>query len=507
MARLTFTLAMLCALVLSGAVARGQDIGPYTATADVLPIGMDPDDPKAEIFFVAYTLDQADAARRPITFLFNGGPGAASVFLHLGAVGPYTLAVAGDGSMPAPPSHLVANPYSWLAFTDLVFIDPVGTGYSRALPSAHGDDDGGGAGANGPADPHAYWDAEADLQAIGQFMRLYLTRNDRWASPKVIAGESYGGLRVGALTRMLMDDFDILLNGAVLVSPVLDYSLVEDDSRHSLLPWATLLPSLAATAAVHGRAARGDGTADPVPDLAEVEAFALTGYLTGLAGIGRMPEAETAAFYARVAGLTGLDVDTVARMRGRIGAWDFAKLLLRDRQLVVDRYDGTQAGPDPYPDRPWLEGDRSLTLSDGLFASAFLGYVADELGYRTDRPYEVLNDDTFYGWTFDSAIEGRQGYVRTADDLAYALTLNDRLQVLIVHGLHDLITPYLASRYLIDQTVVDPDARSRVRFANYDGGHMFYFHSASLQAFHDDVAALFAGLAGPSDGRALPASP
>ena len=478
-----------------GASAQGLDDAPYTARADMLPIGDEPEQPTAEIFYIAYTLDGADAADRPITFLFNGGPGAASVFLHLGAVGPHMLDLAGDGSMPAQPSRLVANDFSWLEFTDLVFVDPVGTGYSRALPPEDGDGENGNGGSGREADPEAYWDAEADLASIGQFMRLYLTRFDRWPSPKVIAGESYGGLRVAALARVLMEDFEIILNGAVLVSPALDYGLLLESERHSLLHWAMVLPSLAAAADLHGRAALPVDADDLALRIAPVEDFALTGYLTGLAGLGRMTAEETAAFYAQVAEHTGLDIDTVTRLRGRIGSWRFAKLLLQDEGLLVDRYDATQTSPDPYPDLSYLEGgDRSLTLTDGVFASALLDYVRDELGYETDRTYEVLNEDTFRRWSFDSGIRGRQGYVRTTDDLAYALTLNDRLQVLVVHGYHDLITPYLASRYLIDQTVIDPDGRSRVRFANYFGGHMFYFHDESLRAFHADVAALFGAL-------------
>ena len=475
-------LALLLVLVLLPLSAPVQAQAPYTATAGLLPVGPDPDAPTAEMFYVAYTRDGTDPAVRPVTFLFNGGPGAASVYLHLGAAGPRVLATPGDGRMPQAPAGLEDNPASWLDFTDLVFLDPVGTGYSRALA-------GGAAGSDRRGNARAFWDVRADLASIGQSMRLYLTRHERWESPKAIAGESYGGLRAAALTRVLAEEHDIVLNAAVLISPALDLGLIDGGTRHALLPWATLLPSLAATAAAHGRGELPDGGLEAVED------YALGPYLAGLGGIGRTAPETTGAFYAQVAALTGLPVEEVARRRGRVGSSDFAKLVLRPEGRVLDVYDGMLAYPDPAPEREELVGgSRSLRQSTALLGGAFPGYLEEATGWESPLRYLVLNNEVRRRWSFASGIDGEQGYVGTADDLAAALSANEGLRVLVAHGRHDLVTPYLASRYLVDQTVADPDARARVAFATYDGGHMFYFHAASRDAFTADVSALFATL-------------
>lgn len=215
--------AGLLAMVFAAAPASAQQatLGKYSTKAALMPIGANPEIPTAELFYIAYTMDGADPARRPITFCFNGGPGASSVYLHMAAIGPMTVELRPDGSLPSVPAKLVPNPHTWLQFTDLVFIDPVETGYSRALPTAKGT----------PGDPAPFLEAEADLRSIAQFIRRYLTQYDRWMSPKALAGESYGGLRVAALSRLLMDEYDINLNRAVLISPLLKATLPPAESR------------------------------------------------------------------------------------------------------------------------------------------------------------------------------------------------------------------------------------------------------------------------------------
>jgi carboxypeptidase C (cathepsin A) len=471
----------------SVALASGDRLA-YTAQAGFLPVRPAPEKPEAAIFYVAYTRDRAASRRRPVTFLFNGGPGAASVFLHLGGIGPRRLSVNADGSWPRAPVGLVDNPLTWLAFTDLVFIDPVGTGYSFVPAAAPAD----AKESSEKSKDSDFWGVERDLDSLGEFIRLWLTRNGRWLSPKVIAGESYGGFRVAALAKSLPEDFDIAPNGAVLISPLLEYAML-GGNRYNLLPWALTLPSLAATAAWHERgslvAAAGQ---DLATALAPVEDFALSTMLAGLAGSG------AAAAYARIAAFTGLPEEFVAMRRGRIGVGAFAKQLLRDRRQLVGRYDGTLSGPDPHPDEADFEGgDPSITFLAAAYAPALVAYLQSELDFRTDATYELLNRDVSRKWDFAGALsERRQGFAGFSEALREGVILNPALSVLITHGYHDLITPYLASRYLVGQMDLPAEAADRVELANFTGGHMFYLRRTSLEALQRAAARFFADLAG-----------
>ncbi len=471
-------LALLLAALLPLAPAHAQQPGPvgkYSSKAALIPIGESPEKPSAELFYVAYTLDGADPARRPITFCFNGGPGASSVYLHMAALGPMTVEMRPDGSLPAAPARLAANPHTWLHFTDLVFIDPVQTGYSRALPNAKGE----------PGNPTPYFEAEADLRSIAQFIRRYLDEHKRWASPKAIAGESYGGLRVAALARLLMEEYDINLNRAVLISPLLKTAMPFEAPRYDLVDAMTTLPSQAAIAAVHRRGTLPADPAQLAQALEGVERFALTEYLTGLARLGRASPAEADALFARVAGLTGLDAKLVAQHRGRVAADVYVKNLLRERNQILDRYDGRLASDDPVPESPELASlDRTLTVLNGVLSAPYFDYLGRILGVKNDRRYIMLNLDANRAWNRGSA----RG---SPEDLAYALSLNSDLKALVVHGYHDLSTPYFRSRFLLEQSVVGPSARQRLLFGNYPGGHMFYLNANSRAELFKDVAAFF----------------
>lgn len=452
------------------APAQAQPQPAYTATAAMLPIGKDPERPDAEIFHVDYILKDGDPTTRPVTFVFNGGPGGASIYLHLTAIGPMTIASAGDGSFPPVPARLEPNPDSWIDFTDLVFIDPVGTGYSRMLPDAEGV----------PRDPKPYYGVEADVDSIASFMRQWLTVNKRWSSPKAIAGESYGGLRAAAMTRVLAEKYGINLNRAVLISPALkvDVSL----SSYSILYPMTLLPTQAAIAAHHKLNDLGNG-----PEaMKAVEDFALTDYLTGLVSLGRMSAAEQAAFHAKVAKLIGLDPALVARHQGRITEVIFVSSLLAGKGQVLDRYDGTQASDNPVPDVQGLGVlDRTLTVLNGVLLPPFMDYVRTTLGYSTIRPYIPLNLEVNAAWNNDSPLG-------TPDDIGIALAQNRDLKVLVVHGYQDLVTNYFLSRYVLEQSTRAADARRRLFFGTYQGGHMFYLRKDSRAEFAADVRGFFA---------------
>jgi len=450
--------------------AAAQKLPPYTAAAGMLAIGKDPERPDAEIFHVAYTLKGADPAKRPVTFAFNGGPGAASIYLHLSAIGPKTVATAGDGSFPAVPARLEENPDSWIRFTDLVFIDPVDTGYSRMLPGPDGT----------PGDPKPYHGVAGDLDAIAVFIRQWLTVNNRWGSPKAIAGESYGGQRVAALSRILAEQYAINLNWAVMLSPAFYLDL--SDPHYSLVAPMTLLPSQAAIAAHHGLSTIKN---DPAA-IKTVEDYALTGYLTGLATQGRVSPEEQAAFYAKVAGLIGLDPALVASHRGRIPEIVFAANLLAEKGQVIDTYDGTQASDNPTPEKKDELGvfDRSLTILSGVLLAPFMDYVRKDLGYVSNRPYIPLNLPVNMAWDRSAKLGG-------PDDLAIGLAQNHDLKALVVHGYHDLNANYLMSRYVLEQTVRGTDTRKRLFFGTYPGGHMFYLRTKSRSELAADVRGFF----------------
>jgi carboxypeptidase C (cathepsin A) len=452
--------------------AVAQKLPDYNASAGMLKIGKDPERPDAEIFHVAYTLKGADPATRPVTFVFNGGPGAASIYLHLSAIGPKTIVTAGDGSFPAVPARLQDNADSWLPFTDLVFIDPVDTGYSRMLPGPDGK----------PGDPKPYYAVESDVHAIAGFIRQWLTVNKRWGSPKGIAGESYAGQRIAALSRVLTEQYGINLNRAVLLSPAMNVPTLDATHAYDLLHPVTLLPTQTAVAAYHGLSTIKNDAAGHKA----VEDYALTGYLTGLATLGQASPAEQAAFYAKVGGLIGLDPALVARHRGRVPEIVFATSLLAAQGKVLDSYDGTQATDNPTPEKRDDFGafDRSVVILPGVLLPPFMDYVQKNLGYVTERPYLVLNLPVSMQWDRNSPLGG-------PEDLAIAMTQNTDLKVLVAHGYHDVGANYFLSRYVLEQSVRSPEARKRLVFHTYQGGHMFYLRTQSRAELTKDVRSFF----------------
>jgi carboxypeptidase C (cathepsin A) len=455
--------------------AMAQKLPAYDAKAGMLNIGTDPERPDAEIFHVSYTAKGGDPATRPVTFVFNGGPGASSAYLHLSAIGPKTLVTTGDGSFPSVPARLEDNPDSWLTFTDLVFIDPMGTGYSRMLPGPDGK----------PGDPQAYYAVESDVNFFAGFIRQWLTVNKRWASPKAIAGESYAGRRIAGLTRVLAESYGINLNRAVMISPAFNVpEIIEPFPAYDLLHAMTLLPTQVAVAAYHGLSTVKNDSAG----YKAAEDFALTDYLTGLATLGRMDAQAQAAFYRRVGGLIGLDPAIVAVNRGRVGEAVFGNNLLASRGLVLDLYDGTQATEKPMPEKRDEYGarPRSLSILTGVVLQPLMDYLQKDLGYVTDRPYLVLNLEV-------GALWDRKSTMGTPGDLEIALAQNTDLKALVVHGYQDLGANYFLSRYVLEQALVTPSARQRLTFHTYPGGHMFYLNKRSRAELAADVRKFFEG--------------
>lgn len=434
----------------------------YRAVAGTLPIFSTSGEQKAAIFYTAYTLEGANA-RRPITFAFNGGPGAASAFLHLGLAGP-RIADFGPSGREGAAATLRDNPESWLAFTDLVFIDPVATGWSRADKSDTAKE---------------YFSVSADAQVLAKTIALYVSRNARSASPKYLLGESYGGFRAAKVARVLQQDQGIVASGIVMVSPLLETGYTFGGDRLSL-GCALQLPSVVAAELEFRRALTPER-------LADAERFAMTEYLTTLAG--RPPQGEEGrSFYARVAEMTGLPAEAVEKARGCVRDTYLNHRRDRTRQSL-SAYDASFGVDDPYPDSERRRGadpvlDGFVRALGGLFA----GYARNELGFKTDMTYSLLAGEVSGRWDWERG--GRGSGQGVSDDLRELLSLNPSFRLLVSHGSSDLITPHMVSRYILDHIpqIGGPD---RVLLKVYSGGHMFYLADPSRIAFTQDARAFY----------------
>lgn len=449
-------------------IQLGQKNLDYRAIAETIALITQKGEKTASVFTIAYVADPKPGQTRPVTFLFNGGPGAAAVFLHLGAVGPRVMEAVPSGAVPNPPVRIVDNPSTWLDFTDLVFVDPVGTGFSRG----HGKDEN-------PNKP--FWNVRGDIESLDTVVRLWLTKHERWGSPVYLAGESYGGFRVGAMAKSLERDEGITPSGLIMVSPALDISMITPDAGN-LIAAAINLPTYAASVA----ALAGNGKFDATP----IEQFALTDYLTGYASLKGVPPLGD-PFIAKVAAMIGLPEDIVRRERGWVGKDVFAHELRRDHNEVVSLYDATITRASP--GNPWDQnaGDPILENSIAAFTAAFNAYAPAELGYRTELQYRVL-PHIWSQWSFDGAREGQDGLGMSLSGLQTALIDHPATKVLIANGRYDLVTPYLASRWLVDQLNIPGPVRDAIRVKVYDGGHMMYLRPDSRAALTADAAALFA---------------
>ena len=430
----------------------------YTATAGTLPFYDQSGEQSAAVFYVAY-IAKDRGPNRPLTFVFNGGPGAGSAFLNLGLVGPRHLAI-GPEAKDAANAKLADNPETWLAFTDLVLVDPVGTGWSR---TAKGDDAKG------------FYGVRSDASAMAKAISLYVSKNNRDGSPLYLMGESYGGFRAAKTARALTREQGISVNGIVMLSPLLEGWLTFGDDQ-SALRSALILPSLAAT--------RLEATDSFTPEaLAAAEKFALGDYLTTLAGPA--PQGEAArAFYARVAKMTGLPLDMVTAARGFVTE---ASLKSLREGKVVSHYDATFAVDDPFPERRGGRGPDPIL--DGVaraYGGAFAAYARNELGFKTEMTYTLLASEVSSKWNWGD----RREPPGVSDELRELLALSPSFRLLIAHGRTDLVTPYGISRYVLDH-LPDFGAPDRVQLKVYRGGHMFYFEPQARRQFTVDVKSLY----------------
>jgi carboxypeptidase C (cathepsin A) len=421
---------------------------------------------KAEVFLTAYTLDGADVGSRPVTFAFNGGPGAASVWLHMGVLGPRRV-VSGDVDSPEPPPYRLAdNQETLLAHSDLVFIDPVSTGYSRAVKGEK---------------PKEQFGFTPDIESVGEIIRLWTSRNGRWLSPKFVAGESYGTLRAAGLAAYLQERHGLYLNGLLLISSVLDMGSIVFSEGNDL-PYSLYVPTYAAIAHYHGL--HGDRPLSEV--LAEAEEFASRELPWALRRGSRLPAEQRAEIVRTLARLTGLSESYVDGVNLRIEHLRFFTELLRDRGLTTGRMDGRFTTWEPDGGREMMSDDASISRIIGAYSSAFNHYVREELEYENDLPYEILSLDVNRQWSF-SDFEGRP--VTAVGAVSAAMRANPHLKLHVALGHYDGATPYYAAEHVLAQLEIPEELQGNVETAYYPAGHMMYVNEQSRIQQGKDLAA------------------
>jgi carboxypeptidase C (cathepsin A) len=443
----------------------------YKATAGTLVLRDDEGKAKASMFFVAYTRTDGDAGpRRPLTFAFNGGPGSSAVWLHLGAFGPKRVLLKDNGDPLPPPYRLVDNEETLLDLTDLVFIDPVSTGFSRPAPGQSG---------------KQFHGVQEDVQSVGEFIRLYTTKFNRWESPKFLAGESYGTTRAAGLASYLQDHDGLNLTGVLLISAVLNFQTIRFAEGNDL-PYPLFLPTYTATAWYHKKLAP-ELQADLHKTLAEARHFAEGEYNAALMKGSRLSAAERAAVQRKLARYTGLSEDFVGRHDLRVQIFHFTKELLRDQHRTVGRYDSRLVGLDVDPASDRMDYDPSYAAVQGTFTAAMNGYLRAGLKVERDIPYEILTGKV-QPWDFGQA---KNSYLNVSRPLKQALTKDRALRVFVANGYYDLATPYFATEYTFSHLGLEPALADHVTMAYYDAGHMMYIDRACHRKLKKDVAAFY----------------
>jgi carboxypeptidase C (cathepsin A) len=458
-----------------GSIALGGRTLAYRATAEFIPVtagGVDDKrgEPEAAIFTTSYRLDGAPAPARPVCFVFNGGPGSASIWLHLGALGPKRVEIREDGTMPAPPYQVTDNQESWFEHFDLVFIDPPHTGYSlTASEDAR----------------KKMLSVDGDVDALAECIRAWLGRHRRWSSPVYVAGESYGTTRGAALADKLQA-IGVALSGLVLVSCAMDLQTLVFAPRNDL-PYALFLPAYACVAQYHGKL-KGRLAESPAAARAAAEEFVGADYLAALHAGAALSTSARKRIVSRVAELTGLAPALVDEQNLRIRDETFFVELLRDRGLIVGRLEARVTGPmGASRSRAW-EFDPGIEAIVPPYTMAAHAYMSETLGVDTQARYEVLSGDVHKQWNWNRGEEKGNGYACTSPDLSRALRRNPHLRVLVASGHYDLGTPYSATNWSLAQLDVPPDVAARVTHRYYDAGHMMYTREADMMKLKRDLA-------------------
>jgi carboxypeptidase C (cathepsin A) len=448
---------------------NGKDLK-YRAAAGYMTMKDETGKHKASIFYVAYTKTGSSVSKRPLTFAFNGGPGSSAVWLHMGALGPKRVPMSDDILPVYAEEKYIDNEFSWLEFTDLVFIDPVSTGYSRP--------------AQGVAKKEFHGVSE-DIGSVGDFIRLYVTKNERWLSPKFIAGESYGTTRAGGLSGYLQDNYGMYLKGLVLISSALSFQ-AQDIVDGNDLPYVTFLPTFTASAYYHKRLSP-ELQKNLQATLKEVETWAQTEYTLALMKGDLLTGAERDKIIKKLSAYTGLPEALIDYYNLRIHIFNFMQELLRSKKLIIGRLDSRFTGYLRGFDV--LHADPSHNKIQGAYTAAFNHYVRSELKYESDLLYEIISLKV-YPWNWGQAI---QGFVNTAKTLSDAMVKNNNLKVLVASGYYDMATPYFSSIYTFSHLGLPVELRKNIEFTFYEAGHMMYIHKPSLIKLRDDVAKFYRG--------------
>jgi len=439
----------------------------YTVTTGVMPLKSAAGETEARLFYMAYTLDGvSNPAQRPLMFSFNGGPGSSSVWLHLGALGPRRVQMLEDGGMPAPPFRLVDNEQTWLDFTDIVFIDPVGTGYSRAAR---------------PDLANRYFGLQGDIQSVGEFIRLYLVKNSRWTSPLFLVGESYGTTRAAGLSGYLIER-GVAFNGVMLISTIMNFQTARF-ARGNDLPYILFLPTYTAIAWYHKRLP-ADLQSDLRRTLDEVERWAATDYTVALAKGDRLTQAERQEVIDRLNRYTGLSKTFIDNSDLRIEIQRFDKELLRDQKRTVGRLDGRFKGLDASAASETPDFDPSMAAIRPPYTATFNQYVRSELGFKSDLEYYILGGGVGR-WDFGSD----NAYADVSEALRSAFAKNPYMRLFVGSGYYDLATPYFATQYTLRHMGLDPSLQGNVTTTFYEAGHMMYIDQTSLAQLKRDAAA------------------
>jgi carboxypeptidase C (cathepsin A) len=456
----------------------------YDATADWIAIRRVLQ-PVAHVFCTLYRVDHPESHHRPLTFVFNGGPGAASAYLHLGAMGPVRVEFGAMGDLPPSPARTVDNLDTWLAFTDLVFVDPVGTGFSRAFAGNSHDD---------PNCPESdeFWEIEKDLESLVEVIRQVLSTHHRWMSPVFIAGESYGAFRAAKMAGRLQQDVGAGLCGILLISPGIEFDALKG-SDYDLTHWIELFPSLVAAAHHHGRSRNVPPDVPLETLLSEAEGLALNDLTRWLAQGQRLPAAERSRLSERMSELTGTPKDVIERAGGRISASLLCRTLLAHEGRICSQLDVSMTAANPFPDRAGHEGpDPTMFAVERLFASAINHHLRRVLQVDTELDYRVFSLDANKAW---AAHKGRRNVFRkiegATDDLRYAMSANQHLKVLIAHGVLDLVTPYFSSARRVPLMKLAPAQAANLTVRTYRGGHMFYCWNEARNRLHADVSEFY----------------
>lgn len=440
----------------------------YTVTTGFMPLkNAVSGDVEARIFYMAYTMDNAPAAR-PLMFSFNGGPGSASVWLHLGALGPRRIKMSDEGFLPPPPYEMEDNQATWLADTDLVFIDPVGTGYSRAAKPELGS---------------KFFGLDGDIASVGEFIRLYLGRSERWMSPLFLVGESYGTTRASGLSNWLFDH-GVALNGIVLISTVMNFQTLRFANNNDV-PLALILPSYTATAWYHKKLP-ADMEAKPVAQVVkDAENFAMNEYMPAMMRIDHLTPAERQSLLDKFSMFTGLSKEYVEQANFRVELDRFNKELLRGERRTTGRLDSRFKGIDRDAVGEGPDGDPSINAIRPPYTAAFNSYVRGELGYKSDVEYYILGGGVTGQWNFGE----NNGYADTSIRMKDAMAKNPFMKIMICQGYYDMATPFFAAEYTVSAMNLDPSLRRNISFEYYEAGHMMYIDVKQLKKLHDDAAA------------------